>query len=37
MWDLNQPQDVIEMMRDGEMSYEQIINVCKQVIAELEG
>lgn len=36
MYDLAQPQDVIKQMRDGEMSDEAIIKVCRQVIAELD-
>ncbi len=32
MFDLNQPQDVIDLMREGEMTNEQITKVCKQVI-----
>lgn len=35
MYDLNNANDVIEGMREGEMSDEDIIRVCQQVITNL--
>lgn len=35
MLDMNNSNDVIEMMRDGEMTDEQIIKVCEEVALEL--
>lgn len=35
IYDLNQSSDVIDQMRDGDMSDEQITKVCREVIAQL--
>lgn len=35
MYDLNQPSDVIEQMRDGDMSDDEIVKVCARTIAQV--